>query len=175
MSYPPILGFAAYSGTGKTQLLTQLIPLLKQRGIRTGIIKHSHHDFEIDVPGKDSYRLRMAGASPVMIVSPYRNAVISERQTRRECALAEELAAFPCQDLDLILVEGFRHEKMPKIELHRRQLEKPMLYPDDGNVIAIASDHPDDIPTTLPRLDLNNTAAIADFIITQFLSKLNEY
>ncbi|MGY6274936.1 molybdopterin-guanine dinucleotide biosynthesis protein B [Methylomonas sp. MgM2] len=167
-SNPLILGFAAYSGTGKTTLLTRLIPILKQRGLRIGAIKHSHHDFEIDYPGKDSYRLRSAGASPMMIVSPYRSVLVTEYSRRREVGLMEQLAFFPKNNLDLILVEGFRDENFVKIELHRPSLNKDLLYPDDDNVIAIASDQPLPTPDTIPCLDLNNPQAIADFIFHRF-------
>src|SRR5574343_1321136 len=171
MAYPAILGFAAYSGTGKTTLLTQLIPLLRQRGVKTGVIKHSHHDFEIDYPGKDSYQLRIAGASPVMIVSPFRRALLTEFNPQQEISLQAQLAMFPTEKLDLILVEGFRHEAFTKIELHRPSLDKPLLYPQDSNIIAIASDAPLEIPTNITLLDLNNPQRICDFIINQFLSQ----
>ena len=165
---PFILGFAAYSGTGKTYLLTRLIPILKQRGLKVGLIKHSHHDFEIDYPGKDSYELRAAGASPVMIVSPYRRALITEFQSVRDIDLIDQLAAFPQADLDLILVEGFRHESFPKIELHRPSLGKALLYPNDSSIIAIASDETLNITNQLPCLDLNSPQAIAHFIFNYF-------
>lgn len=167
-SKPLILGFAAYSGTGKTTLLVQLIPLLKRRGLRVGIIKHSHHDFEIDYPGKDSYRLRSAGATPVMIVSPYRRALISEFSAAREVELHEQLAVFPTDELDIILVEGFRHERFAKIELHRPALGKDLLYPSDNSIIAIASDQVLTTPAELPCLDLNDPNGIADFIFHRF-------
>lgn len=168
---PQILGFAAYSGTGKTTLLTQLIPLLRQRGLRIGVIKHSHHDFEIDYPGKDSYQLRHAGATPVMIVSPYRRALISEFNPQQETSLAEQLTAFPCDGIDLILVEGFRHEAFAKIELHRPSLGKPLLYPQDHSIIAVASDQ--QLPNmNLPCLDLNHPTVIADFIYHRFFESL---
>lgn len=165
---PAILGFAAYSGTGKTTLLTRLIPLLKQRGLRIGVIKHSHHDFEIDYPGKDSYQLRSAGASPVMIVSPYRRALITEFDPPSKISLQEQLSVFPTDELNLILVEGFRHEHFAKIELHRPSLGKDLLYPNDTSIIAIASDQPLNTQTQLPCLDLNNPNDIADFIIHHF-------
>lgn len=166
---PPVLGFAAFSGTGKTSLLTRLIPLLKSQGLRVGVIKHSHHDFEIDHPGKDSFRLRVAGATPMMLVSPYRRALITEFLPPREIKLQEQLAAFPSDGVDLILVEGFRSEAYPKIELHRPLLGKPLLYPEDANIIAIASDQPLATPAHLPCLDLNAPDAVAQFIIHQFL------
>ncbi len=165
---PWILGFAAYSGTGKTTLLTQLIPILKRRGLRIGVIKHSHHDFEIDQPGKDSHRLRSAGASPVMIVSPYRRAIVTEFTPQHDIRLCEQLAAFPKDDLDLILVEGFRHEGFAKIELHRPSLGKPLLFPNDDSIIAIACDRPLTTPASIPCLDLNNPESIADFIFQRF-------
>ena len=115
----PILGFVAASGTGKTTLLTQLIPILKQSGLRIGLIKHSHHDFEIDQPGKDSFRLREAGASSVMLVSRYRRAMITELTPEQELRLDDQLKQFDQTELDLILVEGFKAENFPKIELHR--------------------------------------------------------
>lgn len=170
MANPPLLGFAAYSGTGKTTLLTKLIPLLQQLEVKTGVIKHSHHDFEIDYPGKDSYQLRTAGASPVMIVSPFRSALITEFKPQKEICLQEQLVAFPTAEVDLILVEGFRHEAFAKIELHRPSLGKPLLYPHDSNIIAIASDAALDTPTSVTLLDLNNPQLICDFIFNQFLS-----
>jgi molybdopterin-guanine dinucleotide biosynthesis adapter protein len=163
----PILGFAAFSGTGKTTLLTQLIPILKQQGLRIGLIKHSHHNFQIDQPGKDSFRLREAGASPVMLVSTHRRAIITEFQPR-EPVLDEQLLAFDQSELDLILVEGFKATNFPKIELHRPSLNKPLLYPNDPNIIAIATDYPLDTPQNLVQLDLNQPATIAKFITRQF-------
>ncbi|WP_446811283.1 molybdopterin-guanine dinucleotide biosynthesis protein B [Methylomonas sp. 2BW1-5-20] len=169
MLSPPVLGFAATSGTGKTSLLTKLIPLLKAQNLRIGVIKHSHHDFEIDQPDKDSFKLRKAGATPVMLVSRYRRAVISELPPAIDISLSEQLAAFPSSGLDLILVEGFRHESYPKIELCRPSLGKPMLYPSDPSIIAIASDQALSTPPNLPQLDLNDPQAITAFIIDTFL------
>ncbi|MEY4211429.1 MAG: hypothetical protein RLZ92_1810 [Pseudomonadota bacterium] len=163
---PPILGFAAFSGTGKTSLLSQLIPYLKQSGLRLGVIKHSHHNFEIDQPGKDSFKLRAAGADSLMLVSPYRRAIISEFNPPQTNRLSDQLAAFPSENLDLILVEGFRDEAFAKIELHRPSLGKPLLYPNDPHIIAIASDERlTNIPANLPCLDLNQPQVIAEFIL----------
>ncbi len=168
----PILGFAAASGTGKTTLLTQLIPLLKQQGLKIGLIKHSHHNFEIDKPGKDSFRLRAAGASPVMLVSSHRRAVITEFEQPLEPRLAEQLPAFENMGLDLILVEGFKAEAFPKIELHRTELNNPFFYPDDANIIAVATDAAElALPTQMVKLDLNNPQMIAEFVETIFLRK----
>lgn len=168
-SHIPILGFAAASGTGKTTLLTQLIPLLKQQGLRVGLIKHSHHNFEIDKPGKDSFRLRAAGASPVMLVSSHRRAVITEFSEPIEPRLAEQLPVFENQGLDLILVEGFKAEAFPKIELHRAELNNPLLYPNDSDIIAVASNVELNLPERVVKLDLNNPMMIAEFIQATFL------
>jgi molybdopterin-guanine dinucleotide biosynthesis protein B len=163
----PILGFAATSGTGKTTLLTQLLPLLKNADLRVGLIKHSHHDFEIDYEGKDSFRLRKAGATPVVLVSKYRRVMIEEFETQTEPNLNDQIALFNSDETDLILVEGFRHEPFAKIELHRASLKKPLLYLNDANVIAIATDTP--LQTDLPQLNLNQPTDIATFILHTFL------
>jgi molybdopterin-guanine dinucleotide biosynthesis protein B len=165
----PILGFAAASGTGKTTLLTRLIPVLKHNGLRVGLIKHSHHDFEIDKPGKDSFRLREAGASPVMLVSKYRRAIITELTQEKEPGLDDQLKLFDQSELDLILVEGFRAEKFPKIELHRSSLDNPLLYPGDPDIIAIATDSILGTPGYLTQLDINQPELIAAFIQNHFM------
>lgn len=165
----PVLGFAAASGTGKTTLLTQLIRILKQNGLRIGLIKHSHHAFEIDQPGKDSFRLREAGASPVMLVSKYRRAIITEFSLVEEPRLDDQLKQFDQSELDLILVEGFRDEKFPKIELHRSSLQSPLLYPNDPHIIAVATDTALEIPDYLAQLELNRPEMIAAFIQNQFM------
>jgi molybdopterin-guanine dinucleotide biosynthesis protein B len=165
-AHVPLLGFVAASGTGKTTLLTQLIPLLKNHGVRLGLIKHSHHDFEIDQQGKDSYRLRKAGASPVMLVSPYRRAIISELSPQQEPCLDQQLKFFDQSALDLLLIEGFKHEAIPKIELHRPALKRALLYPTDPHIIAIATDSPLLTPDYLTQLDLNQAELIADYILT---------
>lgn len=170
-AHKPILGFAAASGTGKTTLLTQLIPILKQQGLRIGLIKHSHHNFEIDKPGKDSFRLREAGASPVVLVSRHRRVIITEIDPQQEPGLDDQLKAFDQSGLDIILVEGFKAEKFPKIELHRPSLMKPLLYPNDPNIIAIASDCPLETPDYLVKLDINQPAAIAEFILNWSMRK----
>jgi molybdopterin-guanine dinucleotide biosynthesis protein B len=165
-AHVPLLGFVATSGTGKTTLLIQLIPLLKNHGVRIGLIKHSHHDFEIDQQGKDSYRLRKAGASPVMLVSPYRRAIISELSPQQEPCLDQQLKFFDQSGLDLLLIEGFKHEPIPKIELHRPSLKQALLYPTDPHIIAIATDRPLLTPDYLTQLDLNQAELIADYILT---------
>jgi len=165
----PVLGFAAASGTGKTTLITQVLPLLKASGLRVGLVKHSHHNFDIDHAGKDSFRLREAGASPVVLVSKYRRAIIEEFYHQTEPELASQLALFSPEQVDLILVEGFRSEAFAKIELHRPSLGQALLYPNDNHIIALASDSALDTPPHLPLLDLNQPAEIAAFILQTFL------
>lgn len=161
----PVLGFAAFSGTGKTTLLIKLIPLLKAKGIRIGMIKHAHHNFDIDTPGKDSYELRKAGAEQMLIASQRRWALMVETPGQtNDPDLNELIQQLDHEKLDLILVEGFKHIAFSKIELHRPSLGKPLLYPDDKNIIAIASDQAEVINTALPILELNNPEMIADFI-----------
>ena len=165
----PILGFAAFSGTGKTTLLTQIIPILKHHGLRICLIKHSHHNFQIDQPGKDSFRLREAGASPVMLISTHRRAIITEISPIQEPRLDNQLQLFDQSELDLILVEGFKAEQFPKIELHRSSLNKPLLYPNDPDIMAIASDCTLETPDYLTQLDINQPEMIAAFILNQFM------
>ncbi len=165
----PLLGFAANSGGGKTTLLRQLIPLLIQGGVRVGLIKHAHHGFEIDYPGKDSYELRKAGAAQVVVTSRQRYALMADRQQPAEPQLAEELARLDQTVLDLVLVEGFKHEQFPKIELWRPSLGHTPLFHTDSSVIAVASDVPDSLDTPLPVLDLNDTREIARFVHQEVL------
>ena len=165
IAFTPVLGFVAASGTGKTTLLTSLLPYLSQQGLRVGAIKHTHHDFDIDLPGKDSYRLRAAGAKTVSLVSRQRRAVITEKTSIQEPRLIDELRYLESTELDLILVEGFKSEFFPKIELHRSELGHPLLFPDDPNIIAVATDIPIDLPASLVALDINAPNLIAQFII----------
>ena len=167
----PILGFAAWSGTGKTTLLRRLLPILAGRGIRVGMIKHAHHDFDVDTPGKDSYELRMAGAAQMLISSRRRWALMVERPSEREPPLDEVLLELDQELLDLILVEGFKHERFPKIELHRPSFGRPLLYPADDTIVAIATDAPPDAPVSLPVLDMNSPDAIASYVIESMLSR----
>lgn len=162
----PVLGFAAYSGTGKTSLLVQLIPLLRQQGVRIGLIKHAHHNFDIDQPGKDSYELRHAGAHSMLIGSRRRWALMVETPQADEPTLATLLTHLPVTELDLILVEGFKHERFPKIELHRLAVSQTWLYPQDDSIIAVATDSWDSMPNTrIAALDINQPGLIADFIM----------
>ncbi len=167
IDYPlPLLGFCAYSGTGKTTLLTQVLPLLKESGLRVGMVKHAHHSFDIDHPGKDSYELRKAGAAQMLVASRRRTALIIEAPLRQEePQLEDALALLQSDALDLVLVEGFKLAHIPKIELHRPSMGKALMYPHDPDIIAIASDSPlPDIPASLVQLDLNQPREIADYI-----------
>jgi molybdopterin-guanine dinucleotide biosynthesis protein B len=168
----PIVGFAAFSGTGKTTLLKELLALLNERGLRVGVVKHAHHSFEMDYPGKDSYELRKSGASQMLIASRNRWALVVERVRNREPLLDEVLLELDQAALDLILVEGFKDEHFPKIELHRPSLGRPLLFPRDDAIIAVATDAPLDRSHSLPQLDLNRPAEIAAFII-DYVSKMN--
>ena len=165
----PLLGISAWSGTGKTTLLRQLIPALKRRGLRVSVIKHAHHHFDLDFPGKDSYELRKAGAAQTVICTATRMATISEfDEPSQEPELAQIIATLDDSRSDLVLVEGYKDIKFPKIELHRTALGKPYLHPDDETVIAIACDAPPPTETQIPVLDINDVEAIADFIIEDF-------
>lgn len=156
-----VFGFAGYSGSGKTTLIEQLIPRFVMRGLRVSLIKHAHHLFEIDRPGKDSYRHREAGASEVLITSDQRWVLMNELRGAPEPTLERQLERFsPC---DLVLVEGYKHAAIPKIEIHRPAIGKPMLHPSDQNIVAVACDSP--VNTTLPVLDLNQPDTIVDFIV----------
>ncbi|EPI8559146.1 bifunctional molybdopterin-guanine dinucleotide biosynthesis adaptor protein MobB/molybdopterin molybdotransferase MoeA [Vibrio fluvialis] len=158
----PFLGFAAYSGTGKTTLLEALVPKLTAAGLRLGILKHAHHNFDVDKPGKDSYRLRKAGASQMLIASRNRFALMTETPDA-EAEFDYLLQRFDAQQLDVILVEGCKNIAFPKIELHRAEVGKPWLYPNDDNIIAIAAD--ETVESSLPQMNINDLDAIAKFVL----------
>lgn len=158
----PVLGFAAYSGTGKTTLLEALLPKLTQVGVRVGMLKHAHHNFDVDKPGKDSYRLRKAGASQMLIASRNRYALMTETP-EAEAQFDYLLKRFDRSALDVILVEGCKNIAFDKIELHREAVGKPWLYPTDSNIIAVASDS-DSLDTSLPTLNINDLEGIAQFV-----------
>ncbi|MCK4704366.1 MAG: molybdopterin-guanine dinucleotide biosynthesis protein B [Gammaproteobacteria bacterium] len=159
----PVLGFAAYSGTGKTTLLVKLLPLMKLQGLRVALIKHTHHDFDIDKPGKDSFELRKAGANQVLLASDKRSALLTEYDQQKEPDIATLIDKLDLNNLDLVLVEGFRHLPFAKIELHRPATEKPLLFTEDRTIIAVASD--ENIETGgLPLLNINAPEEIAGFI-----------
>ncbi|EPC8366982.1 bifunctional molybdopterin-guanine dinucleotide biosynthesis adaptor protein MobB/molybdopterin molybdotransferase MoeA [Vibrio cholerae] len=166
----PLLGFAAYSGTGKTTLLEALLPKLTAAGLRIGLLKHAHHDFDVDKPGKDSYRLRKAGASQMLIASRNRHALMTETPDA-EAEFDYLLTRFDAEKLDVILVEGCKNIAFPKIELHRAEVGKPWLYPHDENIIAIAAD--ETVETALPQMHINDLDAIADLVL-DYVEKWNE-
>lgn len=159
----PLLAIAAWSGTGKTTLLKRLIPELCVRGLRPGLIKHTHHDMDVDKPGKDSYELRKAGAAQTIVASEQRWALMTETPETPELDLTWLVSRMDASKLDLVLVEGFKHELVPKILLFRQnsghRVEELII---DEHTIAVASDMP--IATSLPQLDLNNIQQIATFI-----------
>src|SRR6185369_5368045 len=156
-----VFGIAGYSGSGKTTLLEKLIPQLTGRGLKVSVIKHAHHGFDIDRPGKDSYRHREAGASEVLLSCNDRWALMHERRADSDVTLNELLGRLaPC---DLVLIEGFKQEPVPKLEVYRPENGKPPLFPERGDIVAVATDA--EIVTTLPTLPLNDMAAIASFII----------
>ncbi len=167
----PLVGFTAYSGTGKTTLLIKLISILANKGIRVGIIKHAHHTFDIDQPGKDSYILRKAGASEMLIGSVNRWALMVDAEKDQEFTLHDHIQRLDQDNLDLILVEGFKLEAIPKIELTRPSLGNDLFFPDDDNVVAVATDEPLTVETDLPMLDINNPDQIVAFICERFLSE----
>jgi molybdopterin-guanine dinucleotide biosynthesis protein B len=159
-----ILGIAGYSGSGKTTLLEKVIPLLKQHGLRISVIKHAHHGFDIDRPGKDSFRHRAAGAHEVMIASAQRWALMHELRDEPEPGLENLCAQLaPC---DLVLVEGFKSSAIAKLEIHRTATRHPLLYPLDPNIIAVVTDLGEPLP--LPALDINAPHQVVEFILEHF-------
>ena len=155
-----IFGFAGFSGSGKTTLIEKLIPLFKTEGYSISLVKHAHHDFEIDRPGKDSYRHRLAGAKEVLVTSSRRWALMHELSEEQEPSLSSHVERLaPC---DIVFVEGFKREPIPKIEIHRSGLMKPLLFPFDRHIVAIACDT--EIDASLPRFELDRTDLLAQFI-----------
>ncbi|MCL6352852.1 molybdopterin-guanine dinucleotide biosynthesis protein MobB [Pectobacterium polaris] len=158
----PLLAIAAYSGTGKTTLLKHVIPLLTHHGVRVGLIKHTHHQMDIDTPGKDSYELRKAGAAQTIVASNQRWALMTETPDQEEPNIYHLAEKMDASTLDLVLVEGFKHEKVAKIALFRQSLGRGLSDLIDEYVIAIAADG--EIDTTLPVLDINQPEQVATFI-----------
>jgi molybdopterin-guanine dinucleotide biosynthesis protein B len=158
-----VFGFAGYSGSGKTTLIENVIPLLVGRGLRVSLVKHAHHAFDVDQPGKDSYRHRQAGASEVMLTSSKRWVLLHEIGDQPEPELPEQLARMsPC---DIVLVEGFKKQAMPKLEIHRKAHGAPLLFVDDPHIVGIATDEP--VAGDLPRFPLQDYEAIAAFVLAQ--------
>jgi molybdopterin-guanine dinucleotide biosynthesis adapter protein len=160
-----VIGIAGWSGAGKTTLLTRVIPRLTARGLRVSTLKHAHHAFDIDQPGKDSHTHRMAGATEVLISSANRFALMHELRGAPELslhALLEKLSP-----VDLVLVEGFKRESHPKLEVFRAAVGKPMLHPDDPNIVAVASDG--EVAARVPVVPLDDIEAVADLLVAKAL------
>ena len=162
--YGRVLGVVGWSGSGKTTLLEKLVARRAAAGLRVNIVKHSHHDIELEPPRKDSARLRLAGAAEVMIASPYRTAIMRELRGELEPSLAEHLRRL--SPADLTLVEGYKWEALPKLEVFRPGLGKPALYPDDGAIVGVVSDvaRPAGVRAGLVWLDLNDPDAVMDWL-----------
>ena len=168
MSGMRIIGLAGWSGSGKTTLIKKVIPCLTARGLKVSTLKHAHHGFDLDQPGKDSFFHRAAGATEVVISSAKRWAILHELRSEAEWDLPDLLAKM--SPVDLVLVEGYKDIRFPKIELHRAALRKPYLYQNDDSVIAIACDAQPPEGVAIPVLDINDIEAIARFIYDDFYS-----
>lgn len=167
---PPVVSIVAKSGTGKTTLLEKLIAEIKQRGFRVAAIKHDAHSFNIDHKGKDSWRLTESGADTMLITSPEKLAMVKQYRKGFEPNLAESVAIY-CNDVDIVLTEGFKKSTMPKIEVHRRERSEKLLCRDeehDPTLIAVASDSPLEID--VPLYDINDAQGLCDLIVERFLS-----
>ena len=154
-------GFAGWSGSGKTTLIEKLLPLFVKRGLRVALIKHAHHSFDVDHPGKDSYRHRQAGATEVLVTSSRRWVLMHELRGAQEPVFEEQVKHLsPCE---LVIVEGYKFAPIPKLEVWRAGTGEALLHPNDPHIVAIASDTR--VETSLPQFDLNDDAAIAAFIM----------
>jgi len=157
-----IIGLAGWSGSGKTTLITKLIPCLLARGLRVSTLKHAHHGFDLDKPGKDSFVHRVAGATEVIISSAKRWAILHELREEPEWDMADLVAKM--SPVDLVLVEGFKRDAFPKLEIHRAENGKPLLYSDDPHIVAVACDSA--LPNAkIPLVDLNDIEKIADLLL----------
>ena len=157
-----IIGLAGWSGSGKTTLLTKVIPRIVARGLKVSTLKHAHHAFDVDQPGKDSHSHRMAGATEVLVGSASRWALVHELRGEAEPALGALLRKL--SPVDLVLVEGYKRERHPKLEVHRAAIGKPLLHPDDPAIVAIASDAP--LPAArVPVVDLDDVDGIVDILL----------
>ena len=166
----PVVSIVAKSGTGKTTLLEKLIAEMKRRGYKVGAIKHDAHSFNIDREGKDSWRLTQAGADTMLITSPDKLAMVKQYQADQEPTLAETVTTY-CDDVDLVLTEGFKHSTMPKIEVHRQERSEKLLCrgeEHDPTLIAVASDSL--LEVDVPLFDINDAQGLCDLIVEQYLS-----
>ncbi|WP_404377563.1 molybdopterin-guanine dinucleotide biosynthesis protein B [Vreelandella aquamarina] len=166
LRYPfPVLGVAAWSGTGKTTLLEQLLPLLREKGLSVAVIKHAHHQFDVDQPGKDSYKLRSAGAAPMLIASRQRYALMQETPGQDEPDLDSLLALMVPHHPDLVIVEGFKAWPIPKLVLYREGVGDPAILNDDwAQAVALTGESPIPLAPTMTRLDLNSSEEIARWV-----------
>ena len=166
-----LLGIVGWSGSGKTTLLEYLVAQLAAGGLRINVVKHSHHDVTLEPPHKDSARVRSAGAAEVLLASPYRHAIVRELRGAPEPTLAELLTRL--SPADLILVEGYKWEPIPKLEVHRPGLGQPALYPDDRHIVAVASDvaRPAQADPALAWLDLNDPAEVLAWLVRHISSE----
>lgn len=161
---PAIIGLAGWSGSGKTSLIVGVIPELRRHGCRVATVKHAHHEFDIDKPGKDSHRHRTAGATEVVVSSSQRWAIMHENHGAPEPTLEEIVARL--SPTDIVLVEGYKNHRHPKIEVHRPSMGQPLLCRGNPTIVAVASDEaPAGGPVPVPVLDLNDPAAVAAFIL----------
>jgi molybdopterin-guanine dinucleotide biosynthesis protein B len=160
----PLLGIAAWSGTGKTTLLEGLLPRLREQGLRVAVIKHAHHGFDVDQPGKDSYRLREAGAAPMLVASRSRVALMMETPGAEEANLVDLIEMVRQQAPNLVLVEGFKAWPLPKLELYRASLGKPLRASEDPWIKAVASDQPLTLPDGVESLNLNDHDSLGAWI-----------
>jgi molybdopterin-guanine dinucleotide biosynthesis protein B len=163
-----VVGFSGYSGSGKTTLIEQVIAALKSKGLRVSVVKHAHHRFDIDQPGKDSHRHRSAGAFEVLIASNRRSALMREYEKESDLTVHQLLAQL-YEGVDWVLVEGFKHSDLLKIEVWRKSAGHPARYMDDDFIVAIATDDASTLPepTLRPVLDLNQPQAVAQYLIDQ--------
>jgi molybdopterin-guanine dinucleotide biosynthesis protein B len=161
-----VIGLAGWSGAGKTTLLTRVIPQLQKQGLRVSVIKHAHHAFDVDVPGKDSWKHREAGAAEVLVSSSQRWALMHELRGATEPRLPELLAKM--SQVDLVVVEGFKREPHRKIEVYRAANEKPLLFPDDPGIVGIATDTV--VETALPTAHLDDIEAVAAMMLKSAIS-----
>ena len=156
-----VIGIAGYSGSGKTTLVEKVVPLLVAQGLRVSLVKHAHHEFDVDQPGKDSWRHRHAGCTEVLVSSSRRWALMHELRGAAEPKLADQLKHLSA--CDVVIVEGFKAEPIPKLEVHRKAAATPLLFPEDKDIVAVATDEA--LETSLPQLALDDPEAVARFIM----------